>query len=310
MLSLRVPAAPRPFVSLPVAATYLVLVGVWSSTWVVIKIGLHGAPPLLGAGLRFVLAGAVLGAFRLATRRSLRVAREHRRFVGVTALTLFAIPYGLVYAGETQVTAGLTAVLWSSLPLFSALFASRLLGDEPLTALKVGGVCVGLAGLVVVFHGGLALTGGALAPLAMAGLVAAPASGALGRVLGRRDGASLPRAVLLAWSMGLAGLALLAVGLAVEPRHVALDVRTLGSIAYLSLAGSVATFVLLFWLLGRVRAVSVATIDLTLPLLALLEGHLFYGEPLSASVAVGAAVVVAGLGLAAADAVARARSGA
>ena len=40
---------------------YALLVAIWSSTWVAIKIGLEDAPPLLGAGARFALAGVLLG---------------------------------------------------------------------------------------------------------------------------------------------------------------------------------------------------------------------------------------------------------
>jgi drug/metabolite transporter (DMT)-like permease len=297
---------PRPISVLPIVCAYAVLLSIWSSTWIAIKVGLHGAPPLIGAGIRFAVAGAILAAFQLVTRRPLRLEREHRRLVGITAVSVFLLPYGFVYAGETQVTAGLAAVLWGSLPLFSAVFASRLLSDEPLTRLKLLGIGIGLAGLLIVFHGGLGLTGGALALVAMVGLVAAPASAAFGRVVGRREAATLPRTLLLSWSMGLAGLTLLAVGLIAGPRRLALDARTLGAIAYLSIAGSVAVFVLLYWLLGKVRAVSVALADLALPVLTPLAGWAFYGEPLTSAVMVGAVLVVAGLGLAAADAARRA----
>ncbi len=299
------PARSRLFEVAPIALVFAVLLAVWSSTWIVIKVGLHGAPPLIGAGARFLSAGAVLAAFQLTTHRPLRVKREQRRFVGLTAVAMFGIPYGFVYAGETQVTAGLAAVLWSTLPLFAALLASRLLADEPLTRLKLLGIGLGLAGLVLVFHSGLGLRDGRLGVLAMVGLLAAPASGAFGRVLIRRDGATLQRGQLLAWAMGLAGLALLAVGVAVGPRRLTLDARTLGSIAYMSLVGSVATFVLLYWLLGKVRAVSAAMIDLALPILTLLGGWAFYGEPLSIGVLVGSLVVVLGLALATADALRR-----
>src|SRR6185436_2814939 len=48
------------------------LVIIWSSTWVAIKIGLEDCPPLLGAGVRFTLAGLVLLAVAAIQRRSLR----------------------------------------------------------------------------------------------------------------------------------------------------------------------------------------------------------------------------------------------
>lgn len=283
---------------IPVVLAYAALCLVWSTTWIGIKVGLHGAPPLIGAGLRFLLAGGGFAAFRLLTGASLRVPKEHRRFVAITAVTMFGAPYALVYLGETEITSGLAAVLFGTLPLFAALIADRLLPDEPLSAPKVAGIALGLGGLVVVFHGGLALRATTLAVLAMVGVLVAPAFSAFGQVLGKREGGALPTSLLFAWSMSLGGALLLGAGLAFESRRLTLDGRTLGAIAYLALAGSALGFSLLFWLLRRIGAVSASLLNLVLPILALLEGWALYGEPLNLSLGLGSALVVAGIGLA------------
>ena len=54
---------------------YALLVLIWSSTWVAIKIGLEDAPALLGAGVRFALAGVLLLGFAAARRRPLKTDR-------------------------------------------------------------------------------------------------------------------------------------------------------------------------------------------------------------------------------------------
>ena len=290
---MRSPGGP-----LSVAVGYVVLCFLWSTTWIAIKVGLHGAPPLIGAGIRFLLAGGCLAVFRLGDGGSFRVPREQRRFLAITALCVFGVPYALVYVGETEVTSGLAAVLFSTLPLFSALLAHRLLPEEPLNALKVGGIALGIGGLVVVFHGGLALHATATAILAMIGLLVAPVFSALGQVLAKREAGGLPTALLLAWAMSVGGSLLLVVGLAIGPRRLVLDGRTLGSIAYLALAGSVAGFSLLYWLLARITAVSASLLNLALPILALIEGWAVYGERLNLSLAVGSAIVAAGIALA------------
>src|SRR6185503_20063137 len=89
---------------------YGLLVFIWSSTWVAIKIGLEDCPALLGAGVRFTHAGLLL----------LGVA-------AVLALAPFAFAYGLVYWGEQYVPSGLAAVLFGILPLYTALLGSVLL---------------------------------------------------------------------------------------------------------------------------------------------------------------------------------------
>jgi drug/metabolite transporter (DMT)-like permease len=290
-----------------IALAYLTLCVLWSTTWIGIKVGLHGTTPLIGVGLRSLIAGFCFAAFRLATAGSLRVPREKWRFVATTACCVFGVPYALVYLGETKITSGLAAVLSGTLPLFSALIAARLLSDEPVTASKLAGIAIGLGGLVVVFHGALTLDASTLATLASIGVLLGPAFLAFGQVLGRREAGTVPTALLLAWAMFLAGGMLLSIGLAVGPRRLALDGRTLGSIAYLALAGSVAGFALLYWLLARIKAVSVSLLNLVLPILALLEGWAVYGEPLNLSLVLGSVVVTAGIGLATVGSIARTR---
>jgi drug/metabolite transporter (DMT)-like permease len=284
--------------SVAVPAAYLSLCFLWSTTWIGIKVGLHGAPPLIGAGLRFLLAASCLGAVWVARGGSLRVPGEQRRFVALTALCTFGVPYALVYLGETEVTSGLAAVLFSTMPLYAALLARRFLPGEPLTRLRLAGILLGIAGLVVVFHGGLAIRAGTLAVLAMVGVLAAPAFSAVGQVLARRNVGSLPIPLLLAWAMAGGGVLLLASGLVFEPRRLALDGRTLGSIAYLAVAGSVAGFSLLYWLVARITVVSLSLLNLVLPILALVEGWAVYGESLNLSLALGSVVVASGIGLA------------
>jgi drug/metabolite transporter (DMT)-like permease len=76
-----------------VFALYGMLVIIWSSTWVAIKIGLEDCPALLGAGIRFVLAGVMLLALASVRRQSLRT---DARLAAALALLPFAFAYGLV----------------------------------------------------------------------------------------------------------------------------------------------------------------------------------------------------------------------
>ena len=109
---------------------YALLVLIWSSTWVGIKFGLEDCPPLLGAGVRFALAGAVLLALGGAQRRPLRT---DWLLAAILAVAPFAFAYGLVYWGEQYVPSGLAAVLFGILPLYTAVIAGVVLPDEPLT---------------------------------------------------------------------------------------------------------------------------------------------------------------------------------
>src|SRR5581483_4771662 len=177
---------------------------------------------------------------------------------------------------------------------------------EPLTAAKLAGVAVGIAGLVVVFWAALDLSGSALTVLAMLGVVAGALTSAIAQVRGRTLPAGVRIPVLVAWASLLAGVALVAVALGAGEHAVTLNGRTIGSVLYLGVTAA-AGFLSMFWLLQRIGAVYVSLHALVVPLLALVWGAAFYGESLTLSLWVGAFVVAGGLVLVTGDGVVRAR---
>src|ERR671933_1142711 len=122
-------------------SSYALLVGIWSSTWVAIKVGLEDIPPLLGAGVRFAVAG--LGLLVLARARG-RSLRTDAVLAAILAALPFAAAYGLIYWGEQYVPSGLAAVLFGVLPIYVALIPSVPLRDEPLRARLFAGVLLAL----------------------------------------------------------------------------------------------------------------------------------------------------------------------
>ncbi len=286
-------------------ALYAVLVGVWSSTWVAIKIGLEGTPPLLGAGIRFSVAGAVLLVIARALRRSLST---DWLLAAVLAALPFACAYGLIYWGEQYVPSGLAAVLFGVLPIYVALIASFALVDEPLRARLLLGVCIALGGLVLAFGESVALGHGRYAVAGAIACVAAPVASAIGNVSIKRRGAGVDALVLNGWAMLGGGLALLLVSLVSETWSSAVwDSRTLGSIAYLAALGSAFSFVVLTLLLRELPAVTISFIALLLPFGALIFGALLYSEALTLPAVAGAALVATGIVVAQWPARARAR---
>ena len=272
---------------------YGLLVIIWSSTWVAIKIGLEDAPALLGAGVRFALAGVLLLGFAAVRRRPLRTDR-------LLALTLgllpFAFCYGLVYWGEQYIPSGLTAVLFGVLPLYTAVLASFLLADEPLRARVVLGVALALAGLSLAFAESLALGSRDRAALGAVAVVLSPLGAALGNVALKRRAARLDAIVLNGWGMLVGGALLLAISAVTEDwGRAAWGAKALGSILYLAVVGSAVAFVTLTVLLREMSAGASSFIALMIPFGALIFGALLYGEAITGRAVAGAGLVVAGL---------------
>jgi drug/metabolite transporter (DMT)-like permease len=272
---------------------YGMLAVIWSSTWVAIKIGLEDCPPLLGAGVRFALAGLVLLAVAAVQRRSLRT---DWLLTGVLALAPFAAAYGLIYWGEQYVPSGLTAVLFGVLPLYIALLGAVFLPDAPLRPRLVVGVLVGIAGLALAFLESVELGSAEKAALGATAIAVAPIGAAVGNIGQKLRAADLDAVVLNGWAMLGGGLLLLpASALAEDWGEFVWSAESVGSIAYLALFGSAITFVTLTVLLRHISAMAMGFLAMVLPFGALLFGAALYDEAITARAVAGAALVATGL---------------
>ncbi len=275
---------------------YAGLVLIWSSTWVVIKIGLEDVPPLLGAGIRFAVAGAGLLVAARALKRSLRTDVVLAMVLGTLP---FAAAYGLIYWGEQYVPSGLAAVLFGVMPLYSATIASLALADEPLHPRLLAGIAVAIGGLALAFGESLALGDAEWALLAAIACALAPLASAVGNVAIKRRGAALDAVVLNGWAMLGGGLLLLVASAPTEDwGGAAWTGQAIGSIAYLAAIGSALTFVTLTIHLRELPSVTMSYITLLLPFGALAFGAALYDERVTAAAVGGALLVAAGLAVA------------
>jgi drug/metabolite transporter (DMT)-like permease len=274
---------------------YGCLVLVWSSTWVVIAVGLDGVAPFLGAGIRFVLAGLGVLAAARALGRPLRTDVALAAIVGALP---FATTYGLIYWAEQYVPSGLTAVLFGCLPLYMAVLAAALLPDEPLRPRLLAGIAIALGGLVLAFGESLHL-GGRHAALAAAAVVLSPLASAIGNVSLKRRGGRVDPLAVNGWAMLLGGALLLAASALSEDWGAAVwSADSVFSILYLAALGTGFTFVTLTVLIRELPAVTTSFISLLIPFGALALGALVRGERVTAPAVAGAVLVVAGIAVA------------
>ena len=283
---------PRPVV----LSLYALLVLIWSSTWVAIKIGLEDLPPLFGAGIRFGLAGLLLLAGAALARRSLRTDAV---LVAILAVLPFATTYGLVYWAEQHITSGLTAVLFGVLPLYTALLAAAALPDEPLRRRLLFGIGIAILGLALAFNESLELGDDELAGVAALAAALSSLPSAIGNIAIKRRGAALDALVLNGWAMLLAGVVLLTVSAPAEDwGDAALSAASVGSVLYLALFGTALAFVGLTLLLREMTAVATSFISVLIPFGALAFGALLEDEVVTGTALLGAALVAAGIAVA------------
>jgi drug/metabolite transporter (DMT)-like permease len=275
---------------------YAACVLVWSSTWVVIAVGLEDIEPFFGAGIRFALAGVGLLAGGALMGRSLKTDFGLSALVG---LLPFATTYGLIYWAEQYVTSGLTAVLFGVLPLYVALLAAVLVPAEPLRARLVLGVGIALVGLVVAFSESLDLGSGEHTALAALAVILSPLASAVGNVAIKLRAAKIDPLMMNGWAMLIGGVALLLVSAPTEDWSATVwSFESLGSILYLAVFGTAFTFVTITVLLRELPTVTVSFISMIIPFGALALGALIRDETVTALAVAGALLVVAGIAVA------------
>src|SRR5206468_3823032 len=115
---------------IPVA--WLSLCVVWSSTWLVIKIGLRDLPPVSFVAIRFLIALVVLILVSLGRVSLLPKRVSDYAVLAYTGVLMFAFNYALLFWGEKYVASGMAAVLQASIPIFGMIFAHYLLPEEPI----------------------------------------------------------------------------------------------------------------------------------------------------------------------------------
>src|SRR6185436_18893907 len=161
---------------------WLILCGIWGSTWLFIKLGLADLPPLAFAGIRFLLAGLILTAIVLARRVRWPRAGRDWMLIAIVGFLQFTLNYGLVFWGEQHIPSGLAAVLQSTFPAFGLVIAHLYLPHERITLLKVMGVLIGIVGIAIIFSDQLSVAGH-MALLGSIALVLSAFFGAYGNVL-------------------------------------------------------------------------------------------------------------------------------
>src|SRR4030095_15718034 len=190
----------RPKVGWGVPVACLTLCVVWSSTWLVIKIGLRDLPPISYAGIRFLLAIIVLLAVSVGRVRLLPRQPSDYALLAFTGVLMFAVNYGLLFWGELHVSSGLAAVLQATIPIFGMVFAHLMLPAEPMRLQKVAGSILALGGGAMIC-GRLLGFNGPMAFWAGLGIFFGAAGAAFSNVLLKARALQVAPGMIAAWQM-------------------------------------------------------------------------------------------------------------
>lgn len=295
------PSTSRPPSTLAIWAALAAVYVVWGSTYLAIRYVVAGLPPFLSAAARFLVAGAVLFAWRRLRGDPAPTLREWRSAALIGAFLLVGGNGGLVWA-EQRVPSGVASLLVAMSPLWMALIDLVFPGSRRPRPWVLLGVLVGFAGIVVLIGPEQLLGGTGEVDMLAAGVVAAASlAWSAGSLYSRK--AVLPASPLLGTGMemlaGSAGLLLLGTAAGEWGR---LDVAAAPTsswvgLAYLIVFGSWVGFSAYTWLLRAAPTSLVSTYAYVNPLVAVSLGYLLGGEDLSPRILLSTGLVVGAVAL-------------
>ncbi|MFC3644011.1 DMT family transporter [Aquibium oceanicum] len=287
-------AAARPM-SAAVWAQLLLLGAIWGGSFFFARIAVQEIPPFTLVLLRVAIAAAALHGYLAARGISLAPALRVWRGLLLLGAVNNVIPFSLMFLGQTELGAGLASVLNATTPFWTILVGSLLVADEKVTAGKLAGIALGIAGTAVMIGPGLlaGLGGPVWAKLALIGTAL---SYAFAFVVAKRIGGLSPT-VIAAGQLTASSVIMVPIVATVHgtTEMFAASGRTWAAVLGLALLSTAFAYILYFRILASAGATNASLVTLIVPVSALILGVVFLGERLEAFEAAGIALIGCGL---------------
>jgi drug/metabolite transporter (DMT)-like permease len=272
----------------------LLLAAVWGGSFFFGEVALREVPPLTITLHRVVWAVPILAVIvffkRIAVPRSPRVWGAYL----VMGALNNAIPFSLIFWGQTQIESGLASILNATTAMFAAVVAGLLLADEPVTAKKIVGAVLGIAGVAFIM-GPSALTEFNPSNLAQLAILGATLSYAFAGVWGKTALTGQPP-LMNALGM-LVGSTLLMIPIVLVfdgPPNFELSAGVWGALLGMAALSTALAYVLYFAILVRAGTANLLLVTLLIPPFAIGLGVLFLGEQMGSEAWIGFAIIAFG----------------
>ncbi len=273
-------------------ARLLALAAIWGASFIFIRVTAPVLGPVWMAEGRVLIGGLALAAWFAFTGFDAQW-RRHLKFYATVGIINSAVPFSLYGFAGMHLSAPVMSILNATSPMFGLLLGAAFAGER-ITASKVVGLALGVAGVVLVarpaaFEGG----GEPMLPWAMAACLGAAFTYGLTGVYIKLRGAGVPSRGIAVGAQ-LCGALALAPFLPLVPPVSMPDAAVLANLAALGILASAIALILYFRLMVDIGATRALTVTYLIPLFAFLWGVIFLGETLTWGAIGGALLILAG----------------
>jgi drug/metabolite transporter (DMT)-like permease len=273
------------------AAIYLL----WGSTYFAIALGLQSIPPFMLMGIRSLCGGLIL--IGLGGRDAIHASGRTWLNAGLCGLLFFVGCHGMLAFAQQKVPSGIAAIVLATIPFWIVLIDFLMPHDAPPDPRTLIALVPGFAGVAIVAWQNVSRNGIGVLPIVL--LLVAALSWSAGTALSRRTSSGGSSISISGMQLSLGGIVLFLISwLSGEMQRFspnAVSMVSLEAAIYLIVAGSVVGFAAYHWLLDNVPTPLVSTYTFINPVIAVLLGTAFLGEPLSAAMLFGGCLVIASI---------------
>ena len=271
------------------------LATVWGGSFFFAEIALREVPPLTVALHRVIWAVPAL--FLIVLWQGIKIPRSFNAWLCYLVMGALnnAIPFSLIFWGQTEIGSGLASILNSTTAFFGVIVAGVFLADEALTTRKIMGAMFGVFGVAVIM--GLdALMNFDLRNLAQLAILGAALSYAFAGVWGKRFLSSYPP-VMNAFGMLVASTVLMIpVAILSEGAPVlTLSIEVWSSLIAVAILSTAVAYLLYFKILARAGSANLMLVTLLIPPIAVGLSFTFLGERMGNEAWIGFGLIAVGL---------------
>lgn len=283
-----------------IIAAFAALYIIWGSTYAAILLAIESFPPLMMAGLRFLIAGLILYTW-CRVRGEATPALPSIGQISIGGLLMLFIGTGAVAWVEQYIPSGLAAIIVASTPLWFVLLDKREWKFNFSNRWVLFGLLIGFVGVTLLFADGDAvnLSGDNMKLISFFVLTAGTISWAIGSLYSKYSKPVSSTGMKAAFQMLAAGVCSLLVSWIsgemdkFDPQAV--SGKSVAALAYLISMGSLVGYMAYVWLLSVRSATLVGTYAYVNPIVAVFLGWLVAGESLSSLQIVALGVILGGV---------------
>lgn len=131
---------------------------IWGTTWMAMEIAVHTIPPILATGMRFLIAAPILILLAKAFKQPLLFPSGKKKWMLITAVFYFAIPFTLMIFGEQYISSGLASIIFANMPIAVMITSSAFLGLR-LARHQLVGLFIAVSSLCIILFSEMSIGG-------------------------------------------------------------------------------------------------------------------------------------------------------